>query len=392
MLGNLNHVFFEMVTQIETHQAVGPRLHQREDTVFALELAQILAAFLHIEAFYGFIVPNLARPQRGNAGIFQLNAFHGITRQDIAHAAAPLHRQILEIVVENQFLELGLEPQLHAHRFSLPVGIGGKVKHLGIFGSLSEIVILVAGNAAHRKTFGIGHAVFAVAIDHVVNRAFIVALEHAGIHDVFSHKYLFSHLYHLEYTVAAENDDVVDIGAFTHVLVFLQTRADKTFGAVHIKFLVGGRHHIGLDILDIAQLGLAFTAHPVFFLDVLKISNRVIDQMCQMVLHFFHFAFHLGYLFIGFLDVELGNLAHRLFHQFHHIFFAHLTAQRLFKGLEGIAYRHQLFFPLAAVFFQKAVDAFFKEYLFEGGVIPFVFEFGQAYLQLLAQQLHGLLG
>ena len=116
-----------------------------------------------------------------------------------------------------------------------------------------------------------------------------------------------------------EDDDVVHIGAVAHIfvdfLVLLAFQAfacaDKTFFSIDIQFLVVGCYSHSRDIVEVADFGLALAAFTVFFLDMQEIVNGIIYDMVEIVLGLFHFLLNVGQLFIGLLDIELGNLANR---------------------------------------------------------------------------------
>ena len=281
---------------------------------------------------------------------------------------------------------------MNADHLGFPVGIRREIKHLRTWRALGEVVLLVPSNSPHGKTLHIGDAVLAVAIDHIVNGTLVVALEHARIDDILAHKDLLAHLDHLEHTIAAEHDNIVYIRTLADIFVFLQSCPHKAFGTVHVQLLVGGRHHIGLDVLEIADFSPPFPPCPVFLLDILEIGNRIIHQMFQIAANRFHFLLHRLYLLVGFLDIELGNLADRLFDQLQHILLAHFPPKTFLERLESLFHRLDLLFPTPGILFHQTVNPFLEKNLLQRSPIPFLLQLAHPHIQFRMQQIHRIPG
>ena len=101
-----------------------------------------------------------------------------------------------------------------------------------------------------------------------------------------------------------------------------------------------------------------------------------------MVPHLLHLVLQgIDFLVQGF-GVELGNLAHRFFHQledvFHHNFPVEEVLVVLHLGQDVL----QLLFPAHLVLFQDLIDAVLEEDALQGGVVPVLFQLCELVLQL----------
>ena len=94
---------------------------------------------------------------------------------------------------------------------------------------------------------------FAIAINHIIDGAFVVFLEHLQPNDTFAHKNLVGHLQHLIFSVTIEDNHIVNIRTVAHKLVLLQPRSNEAFLAIDIEFLIGLHHFGAVDGVETAD-------------------------------------------------------------------------------------------------------------------------------------------
>ena len=76
--------------------------------------------------------------------------------------------------------------------------------------------------------------IFPVAIDYIVDRAFIVLLEDIYIENIFTYKHLFLHTYYFIFSITVEDDNIVNIRTVRNIFIFFQSCSDKAFLTVNI--------------------------------------------------------------------------------------------------------------------------------------------------------------
>ena len=99
---------------------------------------------------------------------------------------------------------------------------------------MCHIVFPVASDGGDVESLDVVEARLSVAIDHIVDGTLVVLLEYIHVQHVLAHEELVRHTHHLVTSVLVEQDDIVDVRAIRHELVFLQTGADESFLAVDI--------------------------------------------------------------------------------------------------------------------------------------------------------------
>ena len=159
------------------------------------------------------------------------------------------------------------------------------------------------------------------------------------------------------------------------------------------QFLVGHSHIGGLDVLEIAYLGLPLAALAVGLENMLEIVDGVLGEVCQVVLGLLDVHVDVGNLLFSLFDVELGDFAHRLFAQFQHMVAGYLLAEQRPVGVESALDARHLVLPRVEVAtLQHLVYALLEEYLLQRHPVPAVFQLGQQYLQLLTKEVLGAEG
>ncbi len=235
----------------------------------------------------------------------------------------------------------------------------------------------------------------ALAVDDVVDGPGVVPVEHAGVQEVLPEEGLVRHLGHPVLAVAADDDDFRQVGTLGDELSavgILEADAHEALGEVRVQLRVVV-HDLGRgDGLEGGDLRQARVVLSVFLLQGFEPVDGVFGQVREIVPHVLHLVLQGVDLLVQGLGVELGNLAHRLLHEFqdvvHHDFAVEKVLVLLHLGEDVL----QLLVPVALVLLQHLVDAVLEEDALQGVVVPLVLQLAEFDLQFPAQQVAGVHG
>ena len=147
------------------------------------------------------------------------------------------------------------------------------------------------------------------------------------MYHVLAHEYLVGHAHHLIFTVAVEDDYVVDVGTVADKLVLLESRADEAFLAVDIELLVC-LYHLGcLNGVEIAYLCEPRMVLAVLVFEEGKPVGRHFHDVCKVAVHAFNLCLDACHQFVGLVFVELQYALHLYLQQAQYVVFGHLTHQ-----------------------------------------------------------------
>ena len=196
----------------------------------------------------------------------QAYAVNALLGEQITFGCAPLDENIFKVAFQENVLPLflGINVQRNLNALGLTIGIGREINHLRAGSAQGQVVFAVARHGRHVETLHIIKPLFAIAINHIVDGAFVVFLEHLQPNDAFAHKNLVGHLQHLIFSVAIENDHIVNIRTVAHKLVLLQPRSDEAFLTVDVEFLIGLHHFGAVDGVETADFGATRMRFAVF--------------------------------------------------------------------------------------------------------------------------------
>ena len=341
------------------------------------------------------IVPDLLAGNGAYALALQRNGPDYILCDQVAAGGLALYGQGGEIVLERSLLELRLGTQLHAHGLRLAVVVGGEPDYLRALYPRGDIVFLVAGNGSHRKTLGIIDRGLAFAVNYIVNRTAVTAVEHTDVDEVLAEESLVAHLGHDVLAVLAYDNYLGKVGALADelaVVVPLEAYAHEAFRQVGVKLGVVVHHARRSYGLEAREFRAAGKILAVLLLEPLKPVDGEPVDMLDVVLDHLHFFLYSLDLLLHSLHVELGDLAHGLVYQSVYILHHNLAAQRLLVGLhcgEGLFF---LLLPAGLVLLQYLVDAVFEVNPFQRAVVPVALQLFHAYAQLLQQDVAGVEG
>ena len=285
--------------------------------------------------------------------------------------------------------------------FGLAVGIGREIGDATTGFALRHVVFAVVHDAGHVETLHIERGSLSVAIDHVVNRALVVLLEHRNMDDFrfsllgfgtfrLADENFIGHARHLVSSVAIEDNDIVQIGAVLHKLVLLQTRPHKAFGTIDIQFLIGLSHLGGHNRIEGANLRQARMFGSIFVVDNLKPVGRHLRHVLQVVLYALYFGLDAGYQLLGFLLVEAQDACHLDFEQAQIVLTRDFAVEAGFVGLETLAQMGRNGVEVLRIFkVLVLIHSLLNENLLQTGEVETFEEFVAAYLEFAAQQLFG---
>ena len=385
-------VVLEVVVRVESrHIKIAVRQHHQHLIVVG-KFAEQPSVFVEIQSFHIGVEPNFPASERRMAVTLQADAMDGIAREQIALRTASLDGNVGERTLqENLFPRIFRQEnrvERHLDDLRLAIRIRREIKHFRAGFALRGIHFAVARDARHIESLDEAGAVLSVAIDEVVGRARIVLLEHLQMQHVLAYKQLVGDAHHLEFSVAVEDDDVVDVGTVADELVLLQTRADEAFLTVDVEFLIGLNNLRGNNRVEIADFRATREVRAVFLLDMREPFDGDIGQVGEVVDDALDFLLDARHQFVGLVFVELQNALHLDFQEPQNVVAGHFANQVLFERLQStIDVRHGDVERFRLLKFLVFIDAFLDENALQRGEKVLFFEFVLANFEFLAQQV-----
>ena len=289
------------------------------------------------------IVPYFSSAERRMTLLLQGNGLHLKLRQHVTSCRTGLHRQFTQVLADLQFLQVQLRFQHHFDRLRLAVRVSREIDDLRSRLTLRQVVFLILRHTRHIEAFHEVRSLLAVAVNHVIYRPFIAALEDRDMQNIRSDKQLLRYLHHFVLTVFVEYDDIVDIRAIKQILVLFQTRSYKALFAVDVQLLVVLHHCFHVDRTEVTHLRPSRIRLAVFRLQHLEPRDRVVRQMIQVLDASLDLLLQLFHQLIRFLGVELGDTQHLDLKQALDIFRPNLPDQLGLKRRQGLVHeRNQL--------------------------------------------------
>ena len=250
---------------------------------------------------------------------------HFIFGQQITHRLSSLDVDGTEVFFEYQLLDTRIRAECHLDNLSFPVRIGCEIYNFRSGSSLCHIVFTVAYHRRYIETLDIVESFFPVTINHVIDRTLVVLLEDIHVENVLAYEQLVRNTYDFIFSVFIEDNHIVDIGTVADILVFLQSRTDKSFLAVDIQFLVGLGHLGCHNRIEVSYLRTPREILSVFLLDTCIPVDGIFSNMSQMIVYFFDIRFQLGNKLVCLILVELQDTRHLYLHKLEDIFLSHFA-------------------------------------------------------------------
>ena len=272
---------------------------------------------LVIQSTHIGIVPNLSPSQRRASVTFQCNAVNPFAREQVSLCRAPLNIDFREVFFEENVLLFlrRVNVKRHFYYLGFAVGVGRKVQNARAWRAFCEVVFAVAGHACHVKAFDITGSALAVAVNNVVDGAAVVLFKHLQPQNVFAHKYLVGHANHLVFTVAIEDNYIVEVGAVAYKFVLLKAGTDEPVLPVDVQFFVGFGHLCGVDGVETANFGEPRMGCTIGLQQVFVPRNGYIGHVVQVVCNALYFGFDGGHELIGLVLIIFKDALHFYFEQ-----------------------------------------------------------------------------
>ena len=168
----------------------------------------MVSAAVLVEALDIGVIPYILALQGGDTLGLELDTCNGVLGYQVTAGSASLDGKGGEIPLQLSFLEALLGTEIDLHGLCLTIMVHGEPEDLGLRLAGCNVVILVTGYGGDGKALGIVCRALAVTINHVVDGAFVTAVENAGIKEVLSKESLVLHLCDAEFTIPADNYDL----------------------------------------------------------------------------------------------------------------------------------------------------------------------------------------
>ena len=314
-----------MVVHIEVGDIEVAVLQDNQDRVVLVEFSEQQSVLVVVQTVHIGVIPHLASSERGMAVALQSDACQRIFTQYVSLRDAPLDGNFGEVFQYERALAIcsGIENGLDY--FCLAIRIGGHIDDFRAWRALCDIVFAVAGDGRDEEALDEIRSLLAIAIDHVVDCALVVFLEHLQMHDVFPNKQLVGYTHHLVFSVLIKYNNVIDVGAVADELVAFERRSDESLLAVDVEFFVCLNHLHRLNRIEILEFRLSGMVGSVFLPDIFEPLHRHVRHVCQVAVDALHLCLHLCDGFVSLVAVELENALHLDFQQPQDIVLGHLA-------------------------------------------------------------------
>ena len=257
-------------------------------------------------------------------------------------------------------------------------------------GSTGEVVELLAGYALDAESFHHHASTASIAVDHVVDLR-LLAVEDRDVEVVFSNKNFLGDLHDAHRAVARKGDDVIHPRAFADGFVALHAIAGEAFLAVDVESVVRDDDLFRIDAVEGGELGAALAALSVALLDSFIPLDGVGGEALEVLFRLGDLVLESAEVFVGLEGVELGDALDTDFGEADDVLLGDFTAEETEVGAQPGPDFLDDGFPGFA-FLDAAVNALLDEDLLEAGKMPLLLEFAELDLELLTDQVAGLLG
>ena len=313
-----DRVLREMQAQVVVRRVIKPFAGHYDQLVVADEFAEQFAAPVGVQPTDFVVVPYVHAAEGRCAALLQYDLMDRVAREQVALRLPPFDRQFAEVQVDDQLFEPRPRFEVNLQDFGFAVRVDAHVQDIAFRRSFGDVVFAVARDSFDRATFHHHRPVAPVAVQHVVDRPFVVALEDTYIINVLREERLVRHFRDDVFAFLRDDDHVVDVRAVADELVLTHRRSDpeKSLFAVDIQLGVRHDHFRRFDRVETAQFGFPLAVFTVFIAYPRKVGDRVVDQVCQVVLHLLDLVLYVADVFVGFERIVARNADHSQFGQF----------------------------------------------------------------------------
>ena len=206
---------------------------------------------------------------------------------NIASGTSTFDGKLREVIIFGEFFEFGPRTIIDSDSLCFTIGICGKPHHARSLFALSQVVLLVAGNACDGKSLRIISASLAITVDGIVYGPLVLAVKYRSMYYILAYKCLIANFGYQIGAVFEEDYDLRNVRAVTDILGILHlflVNSDKAFSFIGVEFCVGDNHFFSLDCLKGDEFGAARIILSVFLLELSEVHYSVLGQMFQVVL------------------------------------------------------------------------------------------------------------
>ena len=167
--------------EVKRSSVVPAVLGQYQDTILVIELAEIHAVLVIVDTQHILIEPYFASAEGRVPLLLEGNRLYLEFREHVSSRRTGFDSQFGQVLADLQFLEVQLRFERHADDLRLAVRVGGKIDDLRSRLTLRQVVFLVPRHARDIEPFHEIRTLLAVAIDYVIDRPLIAALENRNM-------------------------------------------------------------------------------------------------------------------------------------------------------------------------------------------------------------------
>ena len=318
---------------------------------------------------------------------------YAVAREEVALTLASLDRHGREVEVHDHLLQARTRTEIYLQHLGLTVRVDRHVEYLALGRTLRKVILPLARDALDGAALHHDRAAAAVTVQHVVYRAFVVALEHSDIIDTLVEEILVLDLSHLVPAVLEYHYYVVYVAAVAYKLRILHALAyaEEALGPVDIEFGVRNGHLRRLDGIETADLGTTLTPLAVLVAYMLIVGNGIIRKVRQIVFRRLDIILYAADLVVGLVGIVTRYADELQLRQALHILQRNLAAQQLLEGVQALVHgRVGLFMRTAPL--DELIELVLDEDTLQRGRMPRLVQLVKAYFKLTAQQTPRILG
>ena len=154
-----------------------------------------------------------------------------------------------------------------------------------------QLVFFVTSNSRYVKTLDVRKARLPIFVYHIVDGAFVVFFKYRSVYDIFFYILFVSYFCHVHRATFCKYYYIINVATVIHILIFAQARTHKALSPIHIQFSIAHYHFGSFNTVKHSYFGFALTPLAVSLLKIFKMSNSIIYQMSQVVLHLLYIRF-----------------------------------------------------------------------------------------------------
>ena len=229
------------------------------------------------------IEPHFSSSKCRMAFLLERDRLDIIFGEHITSCCSRLDRQFTEVFVDLQFLQMHSRLEQDAYDFCFSIGVRRKINYFRARFALCEVILLIFCHTSNIEAFHEVSTLFSIPVNHIINGSIISSCKDSYMQNIRTHEKFLCHTHYFILAILMENDDIVYIRAIEQELIFLQSRAHKTFRTIDIEFLVILNHRLDIDSPKIAHLCSTRIEVSIFSFEHLKPLNGIVVEMFEIL-------------------------------------------------------------------------------------------------------------